>query len=61
MFTKMFTKKFTTKKKTPAPARVIPLSDGNLEQVVGGLRGSLPPPPCPIDPTGSSGGCSGSG
>jgi hypothetical protein len=53
----MFTKMFTTKKKTPAPARVIPLSDGNLEQVVGGIRGSLPPPPCPYDPTG--GGCGG--
>lgn len=52
----MFTKMLTTKKKT-APARVIPLSDGNLEQVVGGIRGSLPPPPCPYDPTG--GGCGG--
>lgn len=48
MFTKMFTKMFTTKKNTPAPGRVIPLSDGNLEQVVGGLKGSLPaPPPLP--------------
>lgn len=47
MFTKMFTKMFTTKKSTPAPGRVIPLSDGNLEQVVGGIKGSLPPPPLP--------------
>jgi hypothetical protein len=57
MFTKMLTKMFTTKKKTPAHARVIPLSDGNLKQVVGGIRGSLPQPPCPYDPTGS--GCGG--
>ena len=44
----MFTKMLTTKKNTPPPGRVIPLSDGNLEQVVGGLKGSLPaPPPLP--------------
>lgn len=47
MFTKMFTKMFTTKKNTPAPGRVIPLSDGNLEQVVGGIKGALPAPPLP--------------
>lgn len=56
MLTKMLTKMFTTKKKTPAPARVIPLSDGNLEQVVGGIRGSLPQPPCPNDPSCGVGG-----
>lgn len=45
MLTKMLTKMLTTKKNTPAPRRVIPLSDGNLEQVVGGIKGSLPAPP----------------